>query len=85
MIFERQKMEVETIPNAKWSDILKCDTNPTFEFLALQLLLFRLKGRVRKDPSTSQTSAEELKSFFVNNKKIPIAMKDLEKLINLVG
>lgn len=78
-------MEVESIPYQKWTEILKCESNPAFEFLALQLLLFRLKGRVRKDPLTSQASAEELRTFFVNNKKIPIAMKDLEKLINLVG
>ncbi len=78
-------MEVELIPYKQWADILKCDTNPTFEFLALQLLLFRLKGRVRKDPATAQASADELRAFFVNNKKIPIAMKDLGKLINLVG
>lgn len=76
-------MEIEKIAPEIWTKILHSSSNPAFEFLALQLLLFRLKVRVRKDPSAVDLSIEELKTFFINNKRIPVALRDLEKLINM--
>jgi hypothetical protein len=76
-------MDISKITNQTWVNMLKADKEISFEFLALQLVFFRLKNKVKKDPTAAAAAAEELKKFFVSNEKIPVAMKELEKLINM--
>ena len=76
-------MEIGKINYQTWINILKSEQNLAIEFLALQILLFRIKNALKNDPSSEVRCVGELKKFFETNQKIPAAMKELEKLIRL--
>jgi hypothetical protein len=75
-------IDINQIPDETWVAILVSEKSICIGFLALQLLLFRLKSLCKKQPEKINEYAAELKRFFIANQKIPIAIKDLEKLID---
>lgn len=56
-----------------------------FEFLAVQLLVMRMRQQVEADrrPATIARCAAEVRAFFVENQSLDVVQKELEKLLRL--
>ena len=75
-------MDIPTLSNPIWKDIVKNKVNFNFEFLAVKILLARLKLTVKYDPSpeTIENCAAELRNLFVKTGRLPSVKKDLKKI-----
>ena len=75
-------MDIEKIPVHIWGDVISGKIECEFEFLALKILLMRLKLAVKNDPSPSslKKSVDELKNLFIKTQKIPVSKNDLQKI-----
>lgn len=80
-------MDVPSIENRLWSDVVSGKLACELNFLALKILLGRLNLIVRQDPAPSnvQKCAKELREFFLKNAGMPSAQRDLETLLKTRG
>jgi hypothetical protein len=78
-------MNVPEESNKIWEDLLLKDTQPDFEFLALKLLLNRLRLSLKTNPDKQsiQDSARELRDMFVNHGAMPKVQADLQKILSV--
>ncbi len=76
-------MEIQEIKSEVWNGVVSGNTNYSFEFLALKILLSRLRLEVKANPlpSTVWRSAAELKEFFIKQHNLPVAQRDLQKIL----
>lgn len=77
-------MNIEQVPINIWTDVISGKINPDYQFLALKILLARLKLKTMQDPSpvVMQESIDEIKKFFIKCIKIPSCRADFEKITN---
>lgn len=75
------------IPKETWNDLLVGKVTCEFEFLALKILLTRLKMRIIKDssPAVLQQCLIELNDFLNKNGSLPVVQKDLDKISRMRG
>jgi len=75
-------MDLAKIPNETWDDLLNGRMSCQFEFLALQILLARLRMRIMRNPHpvTTYESINEIKDFLRRMDYLPVVHKDLEKI-----
>lgn len=75
-------MEIPNISNDVLAAVVQGKINCEFDFLALKILLLRLRLKVSQDPSptTLQACIAELKALFVKFAKIPVLHNDLAKI-----
>jgi hypothetical protein len=80
-------MESEKVPREIWIDTVSGKINCEYEFLALKILLSRLKLDMKRDssPEAFQKYADDLKSLFIRSQRIPSAQNDLKKIIRKGG
>ena len=80
-------MEIERIPKQIWIDTITGKINCEFEFLALKIVLARLRLDVMRNQSAEAYGkyADELKNLFIRSQKIPSAQNDLKKIISRGG
>jgi hypothetical protein len=80
-------MNIPDASNQIWKDIILMKREYDFEFLALKILLSRLKtvAKLHNDSDTIQKCANELFDFFVKTEHIPKSQKDLQKIMSKGG
>ncbi|NLM37358.1 MAG: hypothetical protein GX202_04450 [Firmicutes bacterium] len=80
-------MEVEKISKQGWENLLLKDVDYGFNFLALKILLSRLRLKVAMDPSpvSIQKSVEEIKNLFIRFGNLPSVQKDFQKVYEREG
>jgi len=80
-------MDIPDLNNPMWTAAVTKDIQYGFEFLALQILLSRLRLIVKQKPGgdTVKQSAAELRELFVKSIQLPKAQKDLMKLMQQEG
>ena len=80
-------MEVEKVPKQIWIDVITGKITAEFEFLAVKILLGRLRidYRVDSSPEAVEKSVEELQGLFVKSRHIPSSQRDLQKILNSGG
>lgn len=80
-------MDIDSIPKQIWQDTVKGKIDSNFDFLALKILLSRLKLTVKQDsaPSVLENSVNELKNFFKKTIHIPQSRQDLQKILTKGG
>lgn len=76
-------MDPSKIFEKTWSDLISADINLDFEFLALKILLSRLRLKIKLDssPENLRDSVEELKNLFIRFQNLPVAQRDLQKIL----
>ncbi len=69
-----------TIPDQALKSILTGKANPQFNFLALKILLTRLKMSIKKDPQLSgyYTYKREIVDLLAKNQNLPSVQKDVQ-------
>lgn len=77
-----KKLHIPQLTNKKWRDLVTGEIDCNFEFLAVKLLLFRLRLNVKNNPNEDviKKSTEELHNFFVKKQRIPLTQRDLKKI-----
>jgi len=80
-------MEIDKIPKQVWIDTITGKIDCEFEFLALKIVLSRLRLNLKHDSSTEayRKYIDDLKSLFIRSQKIPSAQNDLKKIIGRGG
>jgi len=80
-------MDIPAPNNPIWTVAVTKDIHYNFEFLALQILLSRLRLAVKQKPDqdTVNKCAVELRELFVKAIQLPKAQKDLMKLMQQEG
>ncbi len=78
-------MDLSKIPNDTWDDLLSGRKSCDFEFLALQILMGRLRMRIMRNPQPHITyqSINEIKDFLKRMEYLPVVHKDLEKIYRI--
>jgi hypothetical protein len=73
---------LESVSEKVLSDLVLGNINIDFDFLALKIMLSRLRQRVKMEPSptTIQGCVNELQSFFVKFGHLPKTQQDMEKI-----
>lgn len=76
-------MEITNIPIKVWTDLLTGKINHEFEFLAMKILLARLRSTLNHDssPAAVQKCIGELKAMFIKFGHLPVAQRDLAKIL----
>jgi len=64
-------MSIPSRQSAIWKDLLSGTVEFKFDFMALNLLIFNLKSRVKRDPSTMESAIDECIAFFESNISLP--------------
>ncbi|NLY88465.1 MAG: hypothetical protein GX085_02440 [Firmicutes bacterium] len=80
-------MDLSKIADQTWEDLILKDLDLEFEFLALKILLSRLRLKVKTDstPDAIKNSVEEIKKLFARFENLPSAQKDLQRIIKSEG
>ena len=78
-------MEIEKIPEQVWLDLVTDSKSCQLEFLAANILLARLKLKVKQNPSSAGNCAVELRDLFRTSSHLPRAKKDLATIANGKG
>ena len=75
-------MEIPPLTDRRWKELVIGEINFEFEFLAIKILLFRIRLNLKKDnsPEKIKKSIEDLRNLFLKTIKLPIAQKDLKKI-----
>lgn len=78
-------MNLLQISNNVWRDLLSGKVECNFDFLALKILLTRLRMKIAKDASqaTLDECIKEFKDYLEKMNHMPVVQKDIEK-INLI-
>ena len=73
---------MESVPEKVLNDLVLGNINVEFDFLALKIMLARLRQRVKMEPglTTIQGCVTELQDFFVKFGHLPKTQHDLEKI-----
>lgn len=76
-------MKAQDIPDANWRKVLLSDRNYQFKFLAVQILLSRLKQKLKADASPAQMASciNEIKFFFTRYESLPPVQEDLQRIL----
>ncbi len=76
-------MDPSQISEQTWRDLILAHINLDFQFLALKILLSRLRLKVKLDPSPESLgdSIAELKNLFLRFQNLPAAQRDLQKIL----
>jgi hypothetical protein len=79
-------MDINSIAEDVWSDVVTGKINCEFDFLALKILISSLKLRLsfEKNPEAVRKASQELKNLFVKFGHLPAATSDLEKILKQV-
>lgn len=80
-------MNVPDSTSGVWGDLILGNSTPDLEFLALKILLARLRLEVKMHPGVDQLQkcSEEIRSLLVKNMHIPKVQKDLKSIIGAGG
>jgi hypothetical protein len=80
-------MVIPDVSDKIWQNVLLQSHPYEFEFLALKILLTRLKTKLRfhPDDESLQNSAKELRELFVKTANIPKVQADLQKIVRQGG
>ena len=78
-------MDIEKIPDQVWVDLVMNKVNCQLEFLAANILLARLKLKVKQNPSAVKDSAYELRDLFQSTIHLPKVKKDLANILDGKG
>ena len=75
------------IPEARdpvWADVMSGKKEIAFSFLAIKILLSRLKSSVQLDSSSDniEKCAGELRQLLIKNSHLPKVQSDIEKIVN---
>lgn len=75
-------MDYKNISNQTWQDLLLRKFDCNFDFLALKILLTRLRFKLQQDNSSASLAqcVEEIKSLFEKMGNLPKAQDDLIKI-----
>lgn len=75
-------MEIPPITDDRWKELVLGNIDFEFEFLAIKILIFRIRLNIKKNNSheTIIKSARELRNLFLKTIKLPIAQNDLKKI-----
>ena len=76
-------MDISKIPDRIWEDLVSGKIDCQFDFLAVGILLARLRllaGR-DKSPEVMKKAVAELKDLFVRTANMAVSQKDLGKII----
>jgi len=75
-------MEIPPLTDKRWKELVVGNINFEFEFLAIKILLFRIRLNLKRDNSTEiiNKSIEDLRNLFLKTIKLPIAQQDLKKI-----
>ncbi len=65
--------------------ILTGQSNPQFNFLALKILLTRLKMNIKKDPQLSgyHTYKQEIVDLLAKNQNLPSVQRDVQTIMGV--
>lgn len=63
-----------------WQNLLNGTTTITFGYMGLNLMVFNLKTRVKRDPSQMDSAIDELIQFFQDHQSSPKIQEDITKL-----
>lgn len=76
-------MEVSPTVEPIWRDIVTGKVKVDFEFLAAKILQSTLTRTYAKEPTAEklEKSARDLRDLFFQNSDLPVAQKDLEKVL----
>lgn len=74
-----------TIPEKVLADLVSGKIDGEFEFLALNILLARLRQKVRTKPDTEtiQDGVKELQGLFARFGSLPCTKSDVERIMRL--
>jgi|GEM_PF-876300 len=80
-------MDLYKISDQTWEDLILEKINFDFHFLALKILLsrLRLKAKTNSSPQSIRGSGEEIKNLFVRFKNLPAAQRDFQKILEYKG
>lgn len=67
--------------DAVWKNLLDGTIDIKFEYMALNLLLFNEKNRMRKDPDYMDTAVQNTYDFFQKNIEIPKVQQAIQRII----
>jgi hypothetical protein len=83
MIAREASMELPSVSDEVWKDLLLKRKTCAFEFLGLKMLLGRLISEVERDPSPDKLEkcAEQLRDLLAKNMQLPSVNRDLQKII----
>ncbi len=72
-----------SIPEKLLVDLISGKIDEEFEFLALNILLARLRqeARTRPDPATIQKGVKELQSLFAKFGNLPCTKSDIDRIM----
>ncbi len=75
-------MEIPPLNDKRWKELVIGNIDFEFEFLAIKILLFRIRLNLKKDnsPEKIKKSIEDLRNLFLKTIKLPIAQNDLKKI-----
>jgi hypothetical protein len=76
-------LKAQDIADNNWRKVLLSDYNYQFKFLAIQILLSRLKQKIKADSSPVQMASciNEIKSFFIKYESLPPVREDLQRIL----
>jgi hypothetical protein len=80
-------LQVHDVPDSTWSNILFGKLEVKFKFLAVQILLSRLKLNLQKDasPTRIESYINEIKSLFAKYENLPPVQEDLRKIMEAIS
>ncbi len=80
-------MKVPDRSDKIWENIIMGKVTIDFEFLAINILLTRMKSAIKLDPSPVmiKNSSNELHDMFEKNVNLPKVQNDLKKIIDSGG
>ncbi|MFX1274566.1 MAG: hypothetical protein ACFFBP_10600 [Promethearchaeota archaeon] len=75
-------MQIPPLTDKRWKELVVGNIDFEFEFLAIKILMFRIRLNIKKDnsPEIINKSAEEIRNLFLKTIKLPIAQSDLKKI-----
>ncbi|HYH02006.1 MAG TPA: hypothetical protein VEC37_02815 [Bacillota bacterium] len=76
-------MKIQEIDDSIWRDVLLSNKDYNLNFLAVQILLSRLKSKVQTNSSPEKIAeyVNEMKFFFSRYENLPPVQADLKQLI----
>jgi PAS domain S-box-containing protein len=75
-------MNLDSISEQTWLSVINGERNVQFEFLALQLFLANLRHRLQTKTTSVAGCIAELKTFYAQFNRLPMAENDFAKIAN---
>jgi hypothetical protein len=75
-------MDIPSHESKEWAELIEGRKQVTFQLLATRILVGRIVGTYKMDPSPARKvrCIDELRSFFTKNIRIPSAQTDLNTI-----